>query len=104
MEKGMDDERFATPAYVADGARIIREIACLEDAIDFLEALRAPANGTVHETALKACYRAAACLVSVDSARRAFESFAKMSRMLEDAPPLPWIVQGKDETDGGATK
>jgi hypothetical protein len=56
----MDDERFATPVYVADGSRIIREIACLEDAIDFLEAFRAPVNGTVHETELKACYRAAA--------------------------------------------
>ncbi|NGO50452.1 DUF982 domain-containing protein [Allomesorhizobium camelthorni] len=98
------DERFATPVYVVDGSRIIREIACLEDAIDFLEALRAPVNGTVHETALKACYRAAAGLLPVDNARRAFESFAKMSRILEDAPPQPWMIQVKDETDGGAAK
>ena len=47
------DERFATPVYVIDGSRITREIACLGDAIDFLEAPRAPINGTVHETRSK---------------------------------------------------
>lgn len=96
----MDDERFATPVYVADGSRMIREIACLEDAIDFLEALRAPVHGTVHETALKACYRATAGLLSVENARRAFESFAKLSRILEDVSPQPVTVRQKTDADG----
>jgi hypothetical protein len=101
MEKGMDDERFATPVYVADGSRMIREIACLGDAIDFLEGLRtAPVNGTVHETALKACYCAAAGLLSIENARRAFESFAKMSRILEDVSPQPATVRQKIDADG----
>lgn len=66
----MDDKRFATLLYVADGPRMIREIACLEDAIDFLQTLRDPVNGTVHDTALKACYRAAIGLLAIEHARR----------------------------------
>jgi hypothetical protein len=94
----MDDKRFATPLYVADGPRMIREIACLEDAIDFLETLRDPVNGIVHETALKACYRAASGLLAIEHARRAFESFARMSRL-----PQPWMIPQKAGAGGGAT-
>jgi hypothetical protein len=103
MEKGMDDKRFAIPLYVADGPRMIREIACLEDAIDFLETLRDPVNGTVHDTALKACYRAAIGLLAIEHARRAFESFARMSRLLEDVPPQPWMIPQKTGAGGGTT-
>jgi hypothetical protein len=99
----MDDKRFATPLYVADGTRMIREIACLEDAIDFLETLREPVNGTVHDTALKACYRVASGLLAIEHARRAFENFARMSRLLEDVPRQPWMVPQKAGAGGGAT-
>jgi hypothetical protein len=99
----MDDKRFINPVYVADGARMIRQIASLEEAIEFLETLRKPVNGTVHATALKACYRAAAGRMSVEDARRAFEGFAKMSRILEDVSPQPWPVRQSIDTGGGAS-
>jgi hypothetical protein len=92
MEKGMDNKRFATPLWVADGPRMIPEIACLEDAIDFLETLRDHFNGTLHDTALKACYRAASDLLAIEHAGRVLESFARMSRPLEDVPPQPWTI------------
>jgi hypothetical protein len=73
MENGMDDKRFVNPIYVADGPRMIRQISSLDDAINFLQAMPKPVNGTVQETALKACCRAASGQMSVDYARSAFE-------------------------------
>jgi hypothetical protein len=82
---------------------MIQRIGDLEDAIDFLEGLRRPVNGTVHETALKACYRAASGLMTVENARRAFVSFAKISRLLEDIQPDPWLMRAEGAAGGDAS-
>jgi hypothetical protein len=102
MENGMDDKRFVNPIYVADGPRMIRQISSLDDAINFLQAMPKPVNGTVQETALKACCRAASGQMSVDYARSAFEGFAKISRILEEVPPQ-WTIGQKMDAGGGAS-
>ena len=98
----MKTNRFANPVYVAEGPSLIREIASVEDAIDFLEDWPKSMQGPVHNTALKACYRAASGLLPVDGARDAMESFARISRILEDGATMePWKIVPKVGAGGG---
>lgn len=98
----MKTNRFTNPVYVAEGPSLIREIASVEDAIDFLEDWPKSMQGPVHNTALKACYRAASGLLPVDGARDAMESFARISRILEDGTTMePWKIAPKVGAGGG---
>ncbi len=92
----MSDRMFDSPVFVKDGQMIIRQIACLEDALEFLYEWPEARHGAVYEAALRACQKAFDSDYPLTAARDAFVSFAKWAKILEDvtAPP-PWMMGPK---------
>lgn len=54
----MNSEAFSSPRFVRTAAYIVREIASLADAVEFLNEWPQDRRDPVHEAALKACYDA----------------------------------------------
>ena len=99
----MSVKLFDSPLFVKDGKLIIREVASLDDALEFLYEWPADRQGTIYETALRACQRAFDSDYPLSAARDAFASFAKWAKILEEvsAPP-PWMI-GPKTGQGGVT-
>ncbi|TGQ51870.1 DUF982 domain-containing protein [Mesorhizobium sp. M1C.F.Ca.ET.193.01.1.1] len=97
----MNDRIFDSPVFVKSGNSLIQEIACIEDALEFLYEWPKHKRGPIYETALRACQRAFDSDYPLMAARGAFCGFAKSARILEDvtAPP-PWMT-GKNGHGGG---
>lgn len=57
-EVEMNTKVFDRPVYLRERRELIREITCLEDAIDFLEEWPERDRDIVHDAALKTCYMA----------------------------------------------
>lgn len=96
----MNDRLFSRPVFVKDGNFIVREIATLDDAIEFLDDWPESQRNLVHQTAWKACCDAFDGHKPLYVARDAFEGFAKRANILEDpASVMPWISRAK--TGGG---
>lgn len=96
----MNAKLFDRPVFVKDGNYITREIAALEDAIDFLEEWPEVEQNIVYQTAWKACCDAFDGHKPLEVARDAFEGFAKRSKIWQDpASVMPWINKAK--TGGG---
>ncbi|TGV59899.1 DUF982 domain-containing protein, partial [Mesorhizobium sp. M2D.F.Ca.ET.160.01.1.1] len=51
----MNDRMFDSPVFVKSGNSLIQEIACLEDALEFLYEWPKNRRGPIYETALRAC-------------------------------------------------
>lgn len=84
---------FDPPVFIKSGDHLIQEIACLEDALEFLYEWPKNKRGPIHETALRACQRAFDSGYPLNAARGAFHGFAKASRILEEvSEPLPWMA------------
>jgi len=99
----MNDRMFDSPVFVKSENSLIQEIACLEDALEFLYAWPRNRRGTIFETALRACQRAFDSGYPLTAARDAFCGFAKSVKILEDVSvPLPWMT-GKGDRGGGLT-
>ena len=99
----MNDRMFDSPVFVKSENSLIQEIACLEDALEFLYAWPGNRRGTIFETALRACQRAFDSGYPLTAARDAFCGFAKSVKILEDVSvPLPWMT-GKGDRGGGLT-
>ncbi|TPI40908.1 DUF982 domain-containing protein [Mesorhizobium sp. B3-1-9] len=99
----MNDRIFDSPVFVKTENSLIQEIACLEDALEFLYAWPRNRRGTIFETALRACQRAFDSGYPLTAARDAFRGFAKSVKILEDVSvPLPWMT-GKGGCGGGLT-
>ncbi|TGQ67413.1 DUF982 domain-containing protein [Mesorhizobium sp. M00.F.Ca.ET.186.01.1.1] len=99
----MNDHLFKSPVFVKNATDLIQEIACLEDALEFLYEWPKNRRGPIYETALRACQRAFDSDYPLTAAREAFSGFAKAARVLEDiATPLPWMT-GRAASNGGMT-
>ncbi|MDX8523653.1 DUF982 domain-containing protein [Mesorhizobium sp. MSK_1335] len=99
----MNDRMFDSPVFVRSGNSLIQEIACLEDALEFLYEWPKHKRGPIYDTALRACQRAFDSDYPLTSAQVAFSNFAKSARILEQvsAPPL-WMT-GTSGRGGGLT-
>ena len=98
----MHDKTFDSPAYVADGPSVIREIADVVDAIAFLEEWPLDMQDLAHETVMLACHRAHDGHIPASAAHKAFAAFAEKAGILEDNVPVvePWMI-GRKGGNGG---
>jgi hypothetical protein len=97
----MSTRTFDSPVFVKDGNRLIQEIACLEDALEFLYDWPQKRRGPIHATALRACQKAFETDYPLSAARSAFVGFAKSYRILEDiGAVMPW-AQAPTAPSGG---
>ncbi|AZO08724.1 MULTISPECIES: DUF982 domain-containing protein [unclassified Mesorhizobium] len=97
----MNDRMFDSPVLVKSGNSVIEEVACLEDALEFLYEWPKNRRGPIYETALRACQRAFDSDYPLKAARDAFCGFAKAARILEEAAAgLPWMTS-KGGRSGG---
>jgi hypothetical protein len=93
---------FDSPVYVKTGNLIVEEIACLEDALEFLYDWPAEPRDMICQNALEACHRVVERGHPLRAARQALVEFAKSSGILENLDTLPsWIALSK--IGGGAT-
>jgi len=87
----MTRAKFASPIYVDDGAHVIREIHCLDEALDFLDDWPKSRRGPIYKTAVNACNAAQQGKMSIVSACGAFKSFARATSILrETQPTIAW--------------
>ncbi|TKT80411.1 DUF982 domain-containing protein [Aquamicrobium sp. LC103] len=97
----MNDRMFDKPVFVKNGRSLIEEIACLEDALEFLYEWPKSRRGPIYETAMKACQRAFEGDFSLSGAREAFATFAKSANIFEEVTtPLPWMTAPKPGQGG----
>lgn len=97
----MNDRMFDSPVFVKSGNSLIEEIACLEDALEFLYEWPKHRRGTIYETAFRACQRAFDSNYPLHAAKQAFSGFAKSAGILEEVRiPLPWMTGGKMGSSG----
>jgi len=97
----MNDRMFDSPVFVKSGNSLVQEIACLEDALEFLYEWPKNRRGAIYETALRACQRAFDSSYPLTAARDAFCGFAKSVKIHEDVSvTLPWMT-GKGNRGGG---
>ncbi|RWD01045.1 MAG: DUF982 domain-containing protein [Mesorhizobium sp.] len=89
----MNDRMFDSPVFVKSGNSLIQEIACIEDALEFLYEWPKNRRGPIYDTALRACQKAFDSDYPRNAAREAFCGFAKSAKVLEElsAPP-PWMA------------
>ena len=100
----MNDRMFENAVFVKSSNSLIHEIACLEDALEFLYEWPKSRRGAIYETALRACQRAFDNNYPLTAARDAFASFAKSVGILEDVTtPLPWMTGQNTNRGGGIT-
>lgn len=98
----MNDRMFDSPVFVKNGNSFIQEIACLEDALEFLYEWPKGRRTPIYQTAVRACQQAFQSDYPLSYAKSAFEGFARSARILEDvATPLPWMTGSKSGRGGG---
>jgi len=103
VEISMSEKMFESPVFVRVAERLTEEIACLEDALEFLYDWPMNRRGPIYQTAVRACQRAYEGSFPLSSAQDAFVGFAKSVRIFEDiSEPMPWMI-GKAGQGGGAT-
>jgi len=97
----MNDRLFDSPVYVKEGSSLIQEIACLEDALEFLYNWPKHRRDPVYRMTLNACQSAFEGKTPLSAARRAFCKFAQSLDIFEEVTvPLPWAT-GPDHGHGG---
>lgn len=102
LEVSMSERTFDSPVFVRAAEGLIQEIACLDDAFDFLDEWPEHRRGVIYETARRACCRAFDGLIPLKVARDAVAGFARSVNILEDvATPMPWMATAKAGETGG---
>ncbi|MEQ1954975.1 NADH dehydrogenase ubiquinone Fe-S protein 4 [Mesorhizobium yinganensis] len=102
LEVSMSARTFDSPVFVRAAEGLIQEIACLDDAFDFLDAWPEHRRGVIYETARRACCRAFDGLIPLKIARDAIAGFARSVNILEDVvTPMPWMAIAKAGETGG---
>ncbi len=98
----MDTTEFWSPVFVKDGNNLVREIACLGDALAFLRQWPDDRRGPIYNAAARACETAYRQAMPAPQARSAFVAFARASGILEQAPVLvePWMINPKSGRGG----
>ena len=98
----MSERTFDSPVFVRAAEGLIQEIACLEDAFDFLDEWPEHRRGVIYETAKRACHRAFDGFVPLKVARDAFAGFARSVKILEDvSAAMPWMAGTNTGRTGG---
>jgi hypothetical protein len=95
QERGLTGRNVVrdSPVFVQEGAYLVREIASLDDAVDFLTEWPEDLQDLVHLAALEACHAAHDGRLPMSSAREAFVGFAKRANILEDSVAvIPWMI------------
>ncbi|NLR97405.1 DUF982 domain-containing protein [Rhizobium sp. P38BS-XIX] len=96
----MNPKIFDRPIFLKEGKALIREIASLADAIDFLEEWPERDRDLVHEVTLKTCYMAHDGHKPLHAARDAIRAFGNKKGILIKQPAvLPWMI--KTPSGGG---
>jgi len=99
MEVSMSDRLFDSPVFVKDGPYLVREIASIGDALDFLYEWPEYDRGLIYETAWKACCDSHDGIKPVEAVESAIRGFAKKTGILEEPEvALPWM---KGKKSGG---
>ena len=94
----MNERAFTNSVFLTKGRNFIQEIACLEEALEFLYDWPEERRGNSYATALRGWQRALEGDYPLWFARDAFASFAKWGKILDDAsPPPPWVIDAKTE-------
>lgn len=88
----MNHHVFEQPILVKDGARLLREIATLEDAIAFLDAWPPKHRDFIYEIAWRTCCEVFDGHKPLIAARNAFAGFARTAGILEDFAALPGLT------------
>jgi len=96
----MNDRMFDSPVFVKSGGNLIQEIACLEDALEFLYDWPKERRGVIYQTALRACQRAFDAGYPLSGAREAFRGFARSAKIHEENT-VPWATAGNRSQSGG---
>ncbi|MBC8718766.1 DUF982 domain-containing protein [Ochrobactrum sp. Marseille-Q0166] len=95
----MSDRLFDSPVFVKDSPYLVREIASIGDALDFLYDWPEYDRGLIYETAWKACSDSHDGIKPVKAAESAIRGFAKKNGILEEPEvALPWM---KGKKSGG---
>lgn len=90
----MSSRAFDKPVYLKDGKYLVREIASLHDAIEFLNEWPERRRDLVHEVALRTCLMAHDGHKPLHVARDAIRAFGKKMGILEKAPAVePWMIK-----------
>lgn len=98
----MNDRMFDSPVFVKDGKSLVQEVACLEDALEFLYDWPKHRRGPIYRTALRACQSAFEGACAISAAKEAFSSFARSCGILEDVSiTLPWMTGPRHDHGGG---
>jgi hypothetical protein len=102
LEVSMSERTFDSPVFVRTAEGLIEEIACLEDAFDFLDEWPEHRRGVIYEAATRACHRAFDGFVPLKVARDAFAGFARSVKILEDvSEAMPWMAGPSTGQAGG---
>ncbi|MDR6430996.1 DUF982 domain-containing protein [Brucella pseudogrignonensis] len=95
----MSDRLFDSPVFVKDGPYLVREIASVGDALDFLYDWPEYDRCLIYETVWKACCDSHDGIKPVEVAESAIRGFAKKKGILEEpVVALPWM---KGKKSGG---
>ena len=101
MEEAMNEKLFDSPVYVKDGNLVVRQIQCIEDAVDFLEHWPQDKRGMVFEMTQQALYSACEARLPLAAARNAFAGWARSEGILEDVSTAPVWMTGPKVGSGG---
>ncbi len=99
----MNDRMFDNPVFVSERKSLVQEIACLEDALEFLYEWPKNRRGPIYLTALRACQRAFDSGYPLSAARDAFAGFAKSANILETVGTPPHWMRAPANHGGVAT-
>ncbi len=101
LEISMSEKTFESPLFVKAAEGLVEEIACLEDALEFLYEWPKNKRGPIYQTAVKACHKVYESDFPLSAARQAFAGFAKSARILEDVgTPPAWMSSNTGRTGG----
>lgn len=98
----MKHDVFDKPVFVKAGKYSIQEIGCVMDAIEFMEEWPVHRHSVMHGTALSACYAAYDGRKPVDTARKAFEMWARREGLLPDIEVPAWMVRADNNKSGAS--
>jgi len=89
----MESRAFAKPIYLKDGT-LVREIANVEEAIEFLMEWPEDKRDILHDPTMRTCVMAHDGLKPVKVARDALRAFAVKKDILAKEPAVrPWMIK-----------
>ncbi|MBN9047617.1 MAG: DUF982 domain-containing protein [Rhizobiales bacterium] len=96
----MSDLLFDKPVFAKANHHLVREIACVGDAIDFLEEWPEGDRDVIFDMTWKACCDAHNGFKPASAAQNAIEGFARKRGILEKPEHVLPILAGKTSNSG----